>query len=290
VTPDKEPWKLPPLGHGIPPPVLEHRDTVVDGVRWHSREAPGVGVPILYVHGHLASSATWEDVLVAASAGHPAIAVDVPGFGASDRPWPHDYSVLGEARSLLAYLDARGIERAILVGNSLGGAAALLVAADHPDRVAALVLAAPATPEAPIAWQVKLMRLPVLGEVALALANRLLAAHGLRSWLFARADRVTPRVVDDAWKPMTIRGTRRAALAAIRSDRRAHAGLERRIRVPTLIVWGAEDRLIPASGAPRVQANIAGSRLVVIPDAGHLPQREQPEAFASTVAKFVARF
>jgi pimeloyl-ACP methyl ester carboxylesterase len=273
-----------------PPPEPGHRDTVVGGVRWHSREAPGTGTPILYVHGHLASSATWEGVLLAASAGHPAIAVDVPGFGASDRPWPYDYTVAGEAESLVAYLDARGIERAILVGNSLGGAAVLLVAARHPERVAALVLVAPATPEAPIAWPARMMRTPVIGEVALALANRLLAAHGLRSWLFARSDRVTAHVVDDAWKPMTIPGTRRAALEAIRSDPRPHLGVERRVRVPTLIVWGAEDRLIPASDASRVQANIAGSRLVLIPDAGHLPQREQPEAFARAVADFVARF
>jgi pimeloyl-ACP methyl ester carboxylesterase len=242
------------------------------------------------VHGHLASSATWENVLVAASAGHPAIAVDVPGFGDSDRPWPYDYSVAAEARSLVAYLDAREIPRAILVGNSLGGAAALLAAAEHPERVPALVLVAPATPEAPIAWPARVLRTPVLGEIALALANRTLAAHGLKSWQYARAERVTPQAVDDAWKPMTIPGTRRAALAAIRSDPRPHVGIERRIRVPTLIVWGEKDRLIPVFDAPRVQALIAGSRLVRIPDAGHLPQREQPEAFARAVAEFVARF
>src|SRR5262252_5159870 len=99
---------------GIP---ISQRDTVVDGVRWRSRERAGTGIPILYVHGHLASSATWEAVLGPASAGHPGIAVDVPGFGASDRPWPHDYTVVGEARSLFRFLDARGISRAILVGN-----------------------------------------------------------------------------------------------------------------------------------------------------------------------------
>ena len=271
-------------------PRLEQRDTLVGGVRWHSREAPGEGVPILYVHGHLASSATWDGVLLSASAGHPGIAVDVPGFGASDRPWPYDYSVAGEARSLVAFLDARAIPRAILVGNSLGGAAALLAAAGHPDRVVALVLVAPATPEAPIAWPARILRTPVLGEIALALATRSLAAQGLRTWQYARAERVTPHAIDDAWKPMTIPGTRRAALAAIRSDPRAHIGVERRIRIPTLIVWGEKDRLIPASDAPRVQAAIAGARLVVIPDAGHLPQREQPEAFARAVAEFVAQF
>jgi len=272
---------------GIP---ISQRDTVVDGVRWRSRERAGTGIPILYVHGHLASSATWEAVLGPASAGHPAIAVDVPGFGASDRPWPHDYTVDGEARGLLAFLDARGIERAVVVGNSLGGGAALLLAAGHPERVAALVLVAPATPEGPIVWPVRMLRTPGLGELSLAFASRRLTAHGLRRWQFARAERVTRSAVDDAFVPLRVPGTRRAALAAIRSDPRPHRGLEGRIRVPTLIVWGSEDRLIPAADAARVQALIPGSRLVILPDAGHLPQREQPEAFARTVSDFVARF
>jgi len=274
----------------VPTSDFEQRDTPVQGVRWHSREKPGVGVPILYVHGHLASSATWENVHVGASAGHPAIAVDVPGFGASDRPWPYDYSAAGEARGLLAYLDARGIERAVVVGNSLGGGAALLLAADHPERVAALVLVAPATPEGPIVWPVRLLRIPLLGELALALSTRALAGHGLRRWQFARAERVTEQTIDDAWRPLGIPGTRRAALAAIRSDPRPHVGIESRLRVPTLIVWGSRDRLVPASDAERVHARIAGSRLVMIPDAGHLPQREQPELFARAVAEFVRQF
>ena len=269
---------------------IVQRDTVVGGVRWHSRETAGSGTLILYVHGHLASSATWDAVLGPASAGHPAIAVDVPGFGASDRPWPHDYSVEGEARGLLAFLDARGIERAIVVGNSLGGGAALLLAAHHPGRVAALVLVAPATPEGPIVWPVRVLRTPVLGELSLLFSSRALAAHNLRRWQFARAERVTDQAIDDAFAPMRIPGTRRAALAAIRSDPRRHRGVEARLRVPTLVVWGSEDRLVPAADAERVHACIAGSRLVILPDAGHLPQREQPEAFARAVSEFVSDY
>ena len=266
--------------------ILE-RDTLVKGVRWHSREIGGQGIPVLYIHGHLASSATWGAVLGPASAGHPAIAVDVPGFGASDRPWPYDYTAAGEGRSLVAFLDARGIDRAILVGNSFGGGAALLAAADHPERIAALVLVAPATPGMPMDWPIRAMRLPLLGELALALATRALVARGLRRRLFARPERVTENVVDDAWRPLRVPGTRRAALAAIRSDPRPHRGVEGRVRCPALVIWGREDRLIPAADAARVHALLPGSQLVLIPDAGHLPQREQPEAFARAVAEFL---
>jgi pimeloyl-ACP methyl ester carboxylesterase len=279
------------MSESVPPPrAIVERDTIVSGVRWHSRETAGSGTPVLYVHGHLASSATWAAVLGPASAGHPAIAVDVPGFGASDRPWPYDYSVAGEARGLVAFLDARGIERAIVVGNSLGGAAALLLAAGHPERVAALVLVAPATPEGPIVWPVRVLRIPGLGELSLAFSSRALAARGLRRWQYARAERVTEQAIDDAWRPLGIPGTRRAALAAIRSDPRPHVGVESRIRVPTLIVWGSRDRLVPTSDAERVHSRISGSQLVILPDAGHLPQREQPEAFAKAVAGFVSAY
>lgn len=81
-----------------PPPGPGERDTVVDGVRWRSREVRGTGgETVLYVHGLLASSASWTQVLSSASAGRPAVAVDLPGFGFSDRPWPYDYTVGGQA-------------------------------------------------------------------------------------------------------------------------------------------------------------------------------------------------
>lgn len=273
----------------IPPPGPGERDTVVSGVRWRSREVGGSGDPVLFVHGVLASSATWQEVLGPASDGRPAIAVDLPGFGCSDRPWPYDYTVAGQARSLAEYLVARGMARAAVVGNSLGGAAAMLLAAQHPERVRALVLVAPASPEAPIAWAERALRTPGLGEVALALANRPMVALGLRHRLFARGGRVAEQAIDDAWFPLTVRGTRRAALAAIRTDPRPYRGLEARVRVPSLIVWGREDRLIPVGEAERLRARIPGSRVVLIPDAGHLPQREQPEAFSRAVAEFLGR-
>ena len=194
----------------------------------------------------------------------------------------------GEAAGLAGFLDARQIGRAVLVGNSLGGATALVSAAAHPERVAALVLVAPASPEMSVPWPVRALRARLSGEIALALAAKPFVAFGLRRRLYARASRVTEQAIDDAWFPLTVPGTRRAALAAIRSDPRSHAGVERTIRVPTLIVWGAEDRLILPREGERLVARIPGSRLVMIPDAGHLPQREQPEAFSRAVADFLS--
>jgi pimeloyl-ACP methyl ester carboxylesterase len=260
----------------------------VAGVRWRTRETEGrQGTPLLFVHGHLASSASWKRVLESAAGGRPAIAVDVPGFGMSDRPWPYDYTVEGWASSLEAFLDARGIGRAVLVGNSLGGAAVMVIAARRPERVAALVLVDAISPETPIPWPAAVLRTPVLGEIALALTTRTSVAIGLRTKMYARASSVTADAVDDAWRPLTIRGTRRAALAAIRSDPKPFLGLESRISVPTLVIWGEQDRMIPLEEGRRLAARIRGARLAIIPDAGHLPMREEPEKFSEAVRKFL---
>jgi pimeloyl-ACP methyl ester carboxylesterase len=271
----------------IVPPGPGERDTVVGGVRWRSREVEGVGDPVLFVHGMLASSATWQAVLGPAAAGRPAIAVDLPGSGFSDRPWPWDYSVAGQGRALAGYLEARGIERASIVGNSLGGAAAMVLACERPDLVASLVLVDPATPEAKIPWTIRAVRARGLGEVALALATRPVVAYGLRHRLYADGRRVTDDVIDDAWRPLGIPGTRRAALVAVRSNPRDYLGIEAGIRAPTLILWGAGDRLLPASEGNRLASRIAGSRLALIPEAGHLPQRECAGSFAAAVAAFL---
>jgi pimeloyl-ACP methyl ester carboxylesterase len=166
----------------------------------------------------------------------------------------------------------------------------MAIAAERPERVAALVLVAPATPHAPIAWPFRVLRARPLGEIALALANRPLAAYGLRHFLYGNPSRVTEHVVDDAWRPLAVPGTRRAALRAIRTDPAAFVGIEDRIRTPTLIVWGSRDRVLPPAEAERLRARIPGSRVAVLPGAGHLPQREQSEALARAVAEFVARF
>lgn len=268
-------------------PEAGQLDTVVDGVRWRSREQAGEGIPVVYVHGLLSSSASWKKVLAEGSANHPAVAVDLPGFGFSERPWPYDYTVGGQAQALIRYLDARGFDRVILVGNSLGGAVCLVVAAARPQRVAALVLVGSASPVTNIPWNFRLLRVPVVGEIEMELFVRPVMTFALRHRLFARADRVTEENVDDWWIPIRVRGTRRAALAAVRSSARGYEGLLGRIRVPTLVLWGKEDKILPPEEGLRLSSAIPQARLVVLPDTGHLPQEETPEEFRGAVRQFL---
>ena len=272
----------------IPPPGPGEKDTVVDEVRWRSREVEGRGdVTVVFVHGLMASSASWRKVVRSASGGRPAIAVDLPGFGYSARPWPHDSTYGGQAAALLAFLDRRKIGRAVLVGNSLGGATAMAVAAARPARIAALVLVDTRSSSWEMPWTLRLLRAPLMGEVAGELACRPLFAWGLRHVLFARGERVTEEAVDAYWRPITVPGTRRAGLAAMRSSQAGLERLEAAIRAPTLILWGREDRLIPARAGLLLSDRIPGAKLVVLPGAGHMPQDEAPEAFSREVAAFL---
>ncbi len=272
----------------IPPPGSGEKDTVVDGARWRSREVEGTGdVTVVFVHGLMASSESWRKVFPGAAGGRPAIAVDLPGFGYSARPWPHDYTHEGQAAALLDFLDVRQIERIALVGNSLGAATAVAVAAARPERVAALVLVDPPSSSWEIPWHLRLLRAPVVGELAGELACRPLFAWGLRHVLFARGDRATEETVDVYWRPITVTGTRRAALAAARSTPAGFDKLEAAVRAPTLVLWGREDRLIPARTGLQLSGRIPGAKLVVLPDVGHVPQEEAPEAFVREVAGFL---
>jgi pimeloyl-ACP methyl ester carboxylesterase len=272
----------------IPPPGAGERDTIVDGVRWRSREASGEGgEAVVYVHGFLSSSATWKKVLAGAAAGRSAIAVDLPGSGFSDRPWPYDYTVGAQALHLWRYLDAREARRVVLVGNSLGGAVALVAAAARPDRVAALVLVDSASPRAAIPWQFRLMRAPMAGELEMELLCRPVMAWTLRNRLYERASRVTEETVADWWDPVPVPGSRAAALASLRSNRRGYEDVAARITAPTLVLWGAGDRLLPTSSGADIAQEIPGAWFLTLPDAGHVPQEETPTEFARAVADFL---
>src|SRR6266542_540918 len=271
----------------IPPPGPGEKDTVVDGVRWRSREAAGRGPEtVIYLHGLFSSSATWKRVLASAAGGRPAIAVDLPGFGYSDRPWPYDYTVGGQAQALLRFLDVRGIERIACAGSSLGGAVCLIAAAARPQRVRALVLVDAASPRSRVPWNFRLLRVSGIGELEMELFTRPVMEVALRWRLYAHSDRVTVETIDDWWTPIKVPGTRRAALVAIRSSPRGYENLLERIQTPALVLWGRRTaccRPRKDSASPPPSATPVCSSC---PTSATSPRKKPPKNSAAPSASF----
>jgi len=262
----------------------------IDGVRIHYQEK-GVGQALVLIHGFTSSTYSWKDVFDPLSKQFRVIAVDLKGFGFSGKP-EGDYTRRAQALIVAHLLDHLKIEKAWLGGNSMGGEVALNFALQNPQRVTGLILIDSAGVE--VAGSGSLapgyLLVPGVGRIlmALALTSDKLVREGLEK-SFYDDTKVTAEGVAFYHLPLKTRDGQRAALRA-----RTQAGqfpIEpelARIAAPTLILWGADDELIPLAAGRKMNSLIKGSQLVVIERCGHVPQEEMPERVLDEVTKFVA--
>ncbi|WP_300010008.1 alpha/beta fold hydrolase [Pseudonocardia sp.] len=273
------------------------------GVTLHVRETPGPGgVPAVYVHGLSGSATNWTDLAGLLSTRAAGTALDLPGFGLS-RPLPTaDYSVDAHADALLCYLAGRG-QRVHLLGNSFGGALAISVAARRPELVATLTLVSPAMPDRrPDPRRISdprmaLALLPVLGRRARAQIAALTPeqrAEQMVQICFGDPASVPPERFAEFTAEIAARGRlpwARDAVLRTGSDMIASWALGRlwstvrRVRAPTLVVWGDRDRLVSPRLAARTAAALPDSRLLMLPGIGHVAQIEAPDAVAAAVGE-----
>jgi pimeloyl-ACP methyl ester carboxylesterase len=280
-----------PPGSWLGAAGLTARYETIDGKRLRYVRT-GSGPSVVLVHGFFSSLYTWKDVVPALAATHDVVALDLPGFGLSDQP-----AGLGFAdfpRAVLGLMDRLGIGQAALVGNSMGGATVALVAAEQPERVTALVLVdaagfnlGPKERPAMITFAMS----PAGAIVAALPGKRLVVESSLRQ-VFHDDSRVTPERVSEYLAALSRPGTFPSirSLGASFGDRtRVVSEALPRIQAPTLVLWGDDDRWIPPAHADLFVAAIPGSRKVVVPACGHVPQEERPEEVARQLLEFLDR-
>ncbi|NSC23751.1 alpha/beta hydrolase [Streptomyces albus subsp. chlorinus] len=259
----------------------------------------------LYVHGLGGSSRNWSALMRELAGDVDGEAVDLPGFGDSPPPDDGDYSISAHARAVIRHLDAGDRRPVHLLGNSLGGAVATRVAAVRPDLVRTLTLVSPALPEVPPprgAWPTAMLAVPGVA----ALFGRITrdwpaerCAGGVLGLCYGDPARVTPEDFAAAaaeyerrarlpyfWDAMA-RSTRGLVDAYTLSGQHALWRQAERVLAPTLLIYGVRDQLVAFRMARRASAAFRDSRLLAMPEAGHVAMMEYPEIVAGAVRELI---
>lgn len=267
-----------------------------DGLVVHWRDAGNpAGRPLLLVHGFSSSVQSWEKWTPLLEGDYRLISVDLPGHGLTRTPAGYDPSIERYADFLDTFMGAIKLDRATVIGSSMGGHAAWELALRHPERVEALVLVGaagwrdPSATDRDEALIFKLLRNPVLGPLMRDLDNSALVRSGIRATFVNKAlvdDAMVSRYVDLSRAP----NHRQTLLNITLGFRTGSSATKERlsaIRVPTLVLHGAQDALVPVSGARLFGEAIPGARVVIYDKVGHLPQEEMPERSANDLQTFL---
>jgi pimeloyl-ACP methyl ester carboxylesterase len=295
---------LPPVDMTIPP--WPGADETVDGVTLHVRRTAGpadADATAVYVHGLGGSATNWTDLAGQLATRVPGISVDLPGFGRTKPERQFDYSIPAHADVVARFIRGQDLGPVHLFGNSMGGAISIMIAARHPDLVRTLTLVSPAMPDLrPFPSRMSDPRLavaflPLVGPpVRRRMASEDLDTRvgRLLALCFAEPHRIPESRRREAAEEFREREALKWANAALF---RSTAGLVRTwvprsrslwrivptISAPTLVVWGAKDKLVSVRKAARTAQLLPRGRLLVLPNTGHVAQMERPGTVARAV-------
>lgn len=257
--------------------------------------AAGEGAPLLLLHGAGDSSFAWSWVLPELAGGYRVYAPTLPGIGDGARL--PDRSSTAYASLISGFMGALGIERAALIGNSLGGLIGLRLSLSDPARVSALGLVDSTGLGRMINPTFNSVNVPGLGEAAIPWwrtpAGACQRAWGRAAMLFARPANAPQEWLAEQQRLALLPGHLEAHLAALRAH--IHPSGQRevlvdrfyRLQIPTLVLWGARDRVLPAYQARQAVTRLPKGRLEIIPGRGHLPHVECPGDFVGAVGRFL---
>ncbi|MFD6140376.1 alpha/beta fold hydrolase [Promicromonospora sp. NPDC060271] len=285
-------WQPPEAGRDFRSPYLASvgsRYAETPLARFHYVRS-GSGSPVVLLSPGGTSVIGWRDQLEALSREHTVYVVDLPGQGYTQL---HDddfrYDVPAMVGAIGTFLDAVGLRRTALAGNSWSGGWALAFAQHHPDRVTRLALLDATGLDLPGTVMWESLKVPVLGELATKLSTSRPAVRGLAEGMLVHDEILTDQLLDEWWAPATFRDNVRATYLLER--RLDWAGTEEALPgtdTPTLILWGEEDTVQPVERAHRFAALLPDARLETLAGCGHVPQLDCPAAVNQHLRAFFA--
>lgn len=253
----------------------------IDGVGIHYLDR-GTGAAVILVHGFGGHTFSFREIMPALSADYRVVAVDLMGFGYSERPQDADYSLTAQAQRVIALMDYLKIDRAAALGHSMGGEVVMRMAAMAPDRIARLVLAGSVSgdrvPTLPVSPLIK----PFLPATA-----RLTSRLTLRRTVYDPAH-LTPEMREGYLAPARIKGSMNGLYQILRDGRKDKKIDYSKISQPTLVLWAAGERIVPKIALSRIRKHLPHAEVVIVADAGHLLLEEQPQACITAILTFFA--
>lgn len=277
---------------------MQHDDKFIEiaGIRTRYWQAGNKGPEVVLIHGLGSSVEDWDSNVTALARHHRVFALDLAGCGRSDKPQRYDYALPSLARFILAFMSARDVGSAHLVGFSMGARLALECAHLAPARVRSLIVAAPAAVGRETLFDFRLISIPGLGEL-LTIPH----AFGIRILLrkaFADPSKVSREMVRERLRLARLPGAQAAFLRILRGLVRFsgfHAEVTAdvqswlaQVTCPTLVIWGLQDRFVPHRHAEILRARLPNCEVKFYDKSGHLPQSEQAEAFNRDALAFLA--
>ncbi|MGQ9687550.1 MAG: alpha/beta fold hydrolase [Desulfobaccales bacterium] len=258
---------------------------------WYVAEA-GQGFPLVLLHGLGASSFSWRENIGPLSWRHRLLAPDLPGHGRTPAAAVPDFRLETLSGEIVRLLNRRGVDRAALVGNSLGGSLALLLARDHSERFPILVLLAPAVCLKRPPTLFYPLRLPLLGLLAAALLGPWIVPVALRQ-AYHRRDLITPEVVagyDLTFRSLANRLAIRRLVCQIDAWPPSRVeGLVSQVTQPLCVIWGQQDRVLPPDQAEWLTHRLPQAEVHLLPEVGHAPQEEAPVLVNGIILAFLEK-
>lgn len=257
----------------------------------------GAGDPVLLLHGFGASSYSWRHVVEPLARDHRVITLDLKGFGASPKPRDGRYSVYEQARLVRNYILENGLEELTLVGHSFGGGVALATAiylhASNPGLIQRLVLVDSVAYAQALPNFVEILATPLVGPLAVALLPEKTQIRMLLEEVYFDDALIPAAAVEHYAGLLDLPDAKYALLVGARQllprDLDDFAGRYAGLDIPTLVIWGREDAMIPLAIGERLQAELPDARLVVLEGVGHAAQEERPELILPVLLRFLGR-
>jgi len=260
------------------------------GLRVHYRDEGKQDGPVLVlIHGSNASLHTWEQWVGILGKDYRIISLDLPGHGLTGNNPAGVYDSASYVRVVDRLLTQLNVDKAVIGGNSMGGGVSWAYALEHPEKVEALLLVdASGQPNArsgemPLGF--RLMRMPVIKEAARFIAPRSIFESSVKTSMSVQSG-IDDKLIDRYWELNRYPGNRTATMQRFSSSKSMASGTKERlstIKVPVLILWGAEDNLIPVTAAKWFAEAMPQAKLIIYPNVGHIPMEEIPQKSANDV-------